>query len=110
MRAEVICMANFKGGVGKSTTAVNLASCLGASGYMTLLADCDPQANASEMFLAEDEIEFDFRSIIAEKVPTEKVVRQTRIGNLDVLPASWHIGMAANKFQHPARRRGEARR
>ena len=83
MRAEVICMANFKGGVGKSTTAVNVAACLARSGRPTLLADCDPQANASEMFLAEDEIEFDFRSIIAEKVPTEKVIRKTRITNLD---------------------------
>src|SRR6266496_4353613 len=87
VRAEVICMANFKGGVGKSTTAVNLASSLANSGYPTLLADCDPQANASEMFLAEDEIEFDFRSIIADRVPTEKVVRKNRISNLDVLPA-----------------------
>ena len=78
MTAEVICMANFKGGVGKSTTAVNVAACLAKSGRPTLLADCDPQANASEMFLAEDEIEFDFRSIIADRVPTDKVVRNTR--------------------------------
>ena len=84
-------MANFKGGVGKSTTAVNLASSLANSGYPTLLADCDPQANASEMFLAEDEIEFDFRSIIADRVPTEKVVRKTRISNLDVLPATFDL-------------------
>ena len=91
MTAEVITMANFKGGVGKSTTAVNLAACLARSGHPTLLADCDPQANASEMFLAEDEIEFDFRSIIADRVPTEKVVRKTRISNLDVLPATFDL-------------------
>lgn len=91
MRAEVICMANFKGGVGKSTTAVNVAACLARSGRPTLLADCDPQANASEMFLAEDEIEFDFRSIIADRVPTEKVVRKTRISDLDVLPATFDL-------------------
>ena len=54
-----------------------------SSGSPTLLADCDPQANASEMFLTEDEIEFDFRSIIADRVPTEKVVRKTRISNLE---------------------------
>ena len=80
-------MANFKGGVGKSTTAVNLAACVAKSGRRTLLADGDPQANASEMFIPETEIEFDFRSIIADRVPSEKVVRTTRIENLDVLPA-----------------------
>lgn len=40
--AETICLANFKGGVGKSTTAVNLAAALAESGHRTLLADCDP--------------------------------------------------------------------
>jgi chromosome partitioning protein len=91
LSAEVICMANFKGGVGKSTTAVNLAACMAKSGRRTLLADCDPQANASEMFVPEAEIEFDFRSIIADHVPSEKVVRTTRIKNLDVLPASFDL-------------------
>jgi chromosome partitioning protein len=77
--------------VGKTTTAVNLAACLAKSGHSTLLADCDPQANASEMFLDEGAIEFDFRSIIADRVPTEKVVRNTRISGLDVLPATFDL-------------------
>jgi chromosome partitioning protein len=89
--AEIICLANFKGGVGKSTTAVNLAAGLAEFGHRTLLADCDPQANASEMFIPEPDIEFDFRSIIADKVPVEKVVRQTRIDRLDVLPATFDL-------------------
>ena len=55
------------------------------------MADCDPQANASEMFIPEQEIEFDFRSIIAERVPTDKVVRHTRIQSLDVLPATFDL-------------------
>lgn len=91
MAAEVLCLANFKGGVGKSTSAVNIAAALAARGHRTLLADCDPQANASEMFIPEPEIEYDFRSIIAERVPVEKVIRQTRIPNLDVLPASFDL-------------------
>jgi len=93
MPAQTICMANFKGGVGKSTTAVNLAACLAKKGRRTLLADCDPQANSSEMFMPEDEIEYDFRSIIVDKAPTDKVVHPTRIPNLDVLPATFDLAL-----------------
>lgn len=91
MPAQVICMSNFKGGVGKSTTAVNLAASMAKAGHQTLLVDSDPQANASEMFIPEAEIEFDLRSIIADKVPSEKAVRSTRIDGLAVLPASFDL-------------------
>lgn len=89
--SETICLANFKGGVGKSTTAVNLAAALVEAGHRTLLADCDPQANTSEMFIPEHDIEFDFRSIIADKVPVQKVVQSTRMPLLDLLPASFDL-------------------
>lgn len=93
MTAQVICMANFKGGVAKTTTAVNLAGALARMRLRVLLVDCDPQANASEMFVDENDIEFDLRSIIVEKVPIDKVVRSTRIEGLDVLPSSFDLAL-----------------
>jgi chromosome partitioning protein len=86
-----ICMAMFKGGVGKSTTAVNVAACLARDGQRTLLVDVDPQANATEMWIPEHEVEFDLRSVIADRVPVAKVIRPTRIDNLSVLPASFDL-------------------
>lgn len=91
MGAAVLCMAMFKGGVGKSTSAVNISAVLAGMGHRTLLVDCDPQANATEMFIAEEDIEFDLRSVIADRVPLDKVIRQTRLPLLDVLPASFDL-------------------
>lgn len=91
VRTQVVCLANFKGGVGKSMTAVNLSAGLAAAGHRVLLVDCDPQANSSEMFLHEDEIRFDLRSVIVDRMPLDEVIQKTRLSGLDVLPASFDL-------------------
>lgn len=88
VKAEVIAIANHKGGVGKSFTAVNLAAGLARGGWRTLLTDCDPQGNSTSMFDPDDDVEFDIYDLIKEEAPIEKVIRQTRIPNLDLVPST----------------------
>jgi chromosome partitioning protein len=88
VKAEIIAIANHKGGVGKSFTAVNLAAGLARGGWRTLLADCDPQGNSTSMYDPDDDVEFDIYDLIREETPISKVVRSTRLDNLDLVPST----------------------
>ena len=81
---RVICVANQKGGVGKTTTAVNLAAGLATGGMMTLLVDLDPQCNATSA-VGLDPAE---RHPLIDERPIGEAVRDTCVANLRVLPGS----------------------
>ena len=87
MSTFVIAVANQKGGVGKTTTAVNLAACVAALGKRTLLFDLDPQANAtSGLGLEKTEGASAYRPLLGEGALAEKIL-PTAYKNLRILPS-----------------------
>ncbi len=87
MATRVICLANQKGGVGKTTSTVNISACLAAAGKRTLLLDLDPQANAtSGLGLEKIEGASSYRPLVGEGDLTEKI-KPTAFENLSVIPS-----------------------
>ena len=97
--ARVISICNQKGGVGKTTTAVNLGSYLAALGRRTLLIDFDPQANASSSLGANPlETEVSIYHGVINAVPPEHVLRPTALFNFHFSPAAPHLAGALVEF------------
>lgn len=87
--ARIISIANQKGGVGKTTTAINTAVFLAAHGKRTLLLDLDPQANAtSGLGTTPSEIEKSIYFALIGKVFPEEIIRRTSIFGFDLIPSS----------------------
>lgn len=87
--AAIIAFANQKGGVGKTTSAVNLAAALGKLGKKTLLVDMDPQGNAtSGVGISKKEIKVSTYELLIGEAKAEDAIIQTKFKNLSVIPSN----------------------
>ena len=98
----IYAIANQKGGVGKTTTAVNVAACIAEAGYRTLLVDVDPQGNATVgLGLARDAGPGLYDALFGA-VPAADAVRATRVANLDVLASTPDLAAASMELPREA--------
>jgi len=84
-----VAIANQKGGVGKTTTAINIATAMAAIGWQTLLVDLDPQGNASTgLGVAGDSRSATSYDVLVEEMPISSAAASTSIPGLDIVPAT----------------------
>jgi chromosome partitioning protein len=89
---RIVAVANQKGGVGKTTTAINLAASVASRGYRVLLVDFDPQGNASSgLGYTRDRIELTIYEALTGEVAIEDVIRPTEITTLFLAPANTEL-------------------
>jgi chromosome partitioning protein len=94
---KIISFANQKGGVGKTTSAVNIAASLGVLGYNTLLVDLDPQGNAtSGVGIAKKGLKYTIKDVLMDNVAAKDAIIVTEFDKLSLIPAN--MSLAGTEF------------
>jgi chromosome partitioning protein len=95
----ILAITNQKGGVGKTTTSINLAAALARKGHRTMLIDLDPQGHSTLSFLDLDSIELSIYDVLADKdVGIRDIIRKTSDDNLDIVPARISLAKLEGKL------------
>lgn len=92
---RIISISNQKGGVGKTTTAINLAAFIAEKGYRVLIIDIDPQANSGfGLGMSVDDIDNTIYEVLIGRVPIKEALYETSLDNLFIVPSNIHLAGA----------------